>query len=139
MAKKHHKENAAINWIFVLDTARPNCVMSFIQNILFFTTSWSAKAVQNCSIRFCEGRITISCNSCLVRAYFSCAILDHFINSFGITIKKGFNVKYLQKIFSRHFYRSPLFWAVFLISSSMPSHLMSGTTVWITWRPLPVY
>jgi len=30
---------------------------------------------------------------------------------------KGFNVKYLQKIFSRHFYRSPLFWAVFLISS----------------------
>jgi len=30
----------------------PNCVVSFIQNILFFTTLWSAKAVQNCSSDF---------------------------------------------------------------------------------------
>ncbi|MFT7423716.1 MAG: hypothetical protein ACI8UC_001796, partial [Psychromonas sp.] len=32
-----------------------------------------------------EVRTTISCNSGLVSVNFSCAILDHFINSFGIT------------------------------------------------------
>ncbi|MFT7456149.1 MAG: hypothetical protein ACI892_001297 [Marinobacter maritimus] len=31
-----------------------------------------------------EVRTTISCNSGLVSVNFSCAILDHFINSFGI-------------------------------------------------------
>jgi len=63
----------------------PNCVVSFIQNVLFFTTSWSAKAVQNSSILFCEVKITVECNSRLVSANFSFAIIDHFINSFGIT------------------------------------------------------
>jgi predicted MPP superfamily phosphohydrolase len=33
-----------------------------------------------------EVRKTISCNSGLVSVNFSCAILDHFINSFGITM-----------------------------------------------------
>jgi hypothetical protein len=31
-------------------------------------------------------RTTISCNSGLVSVNFSCTILDHFINSFGITM-----------------------------------------------------
>jgi len=62
----------------------PNCVVAFIQNVLFFTTSWSAKAVQNRSIRFCEVRVTIECNPRLIRTNFSFAIIDHFIISFGI-------------------------------------------------------
>ncbi|MFT6987056.1 MAG: hypothetical protein ACJAT7_002909, partial [Psychromonas sp.] len=37
----------------------------------------------NCVVSF-EVRTTISCNSRLASANFSCAILDHFINSFGI-------------------------------------------------------
>jgi len=63
----------------------PNCVVSFIQNVLFFTTSCPAKAVQNCSIKFCEVTITIECNSRLVSANFSFAIIDHLIISFGIS------------------------------------------------------
>jgi len=38
-------------------------------------------------------RTTIFCNSRLVSVNFSCAILDHFINSFGIII----NADALQK------------------------------------------
>ena len=59
--------------------------MSLIPNILFFTSSRPAKAVLNRSIRFSEVRTTVECNSRLVSAYFSCARLDHLINSFGIT------------------------------------------------------
>jgi len=63
----------------------PTCVVSLMQNVLFFTTIWPANAVQNRSRRFCEVRITISCNSRLVSANFSCLILVSFINSFGIS------------------------------------------------------
>ena len=48
-------------WSVLLVKINPNCVMSF------------------------EVKTTISCNSCLVSTNFSCAKLDHFINSFGIT------------------------------------------------------
>jgi hypothetical protein len=61
--------------------------MNFMQNVLFFTTSWSAKAAQNCSIQFCEKRITTSCNSYLASAHFSYAIQDHFFNALAIRVK----------------------------------------------------
>jgi hypothetical protein len=58
--------------------------VSFIQNILLLATSWSAKAVQNYSIGFCEVIVTIECNSPFVSINFFFVIIDLFINSFGI-------------------------------------------------------
>ena len=63
----------------------PTCVVSLMHNVLFFTTMWAANAVQNGARRFCEVRITISCNSRLVSVDFSCLNLVSFINFFGIT------------------------------------------------------
>jgi hypothetical protein len=56
----------------------PNYVVNFIHNVLFFSTWWSATAVQNSARRFLR---TISR---LVSADFSPAIIDLFINSFGV-------------------------------------------------------
>ena len=62
----------------------PTCVVIFMHNVLFFTAMWPANAVQHRSRRFCKVRMTISCNSRLVSAHFSCLNLVSFINSFGI-------------------------------------------------------
>jgi hypothetical protein len=60
-------------------------MMNFIQNVLFFTTAWSAKAAQKRCIGFAEKKITTSCNSCLASVNFSNAMQGHIFNVFAIT------------------------------------------------------
>jgi len=95
----------------------PDCIVSFIQNILFFSTLWSAKAVQNFSIAFCETRITIQCNSRIVSNHFSCTIIDHFIISFGIiVIASGYTVDKVKAATESALIIPPYYpWAVNLI------------------------
>jgi len=47
-------------------------VLDLIHNVLLFTSSWPAKAVQNSSILFCAIRTISYCNQRLVFIHFSC-------------------------------------------------------------------
>ena len=68
----------------LLVKVNPTCVVSFMHNVLSFSTSWPAKAAQHRGKRFCAVRITIACNARLVNAHFSCVNLVSLINNFGV-------------------------------------------------------